>query len=230
MKKTLLKLVLFTIILAIIACKKDDAPANIAPIVADQTFSVAEDIASNTPFATVVATDENELTFTITTNSNDLFTINNTGELSLVEGKNLDFETATTHIIALEVFDGELTTRSTITVVVEKVSIDLSSKTWEVIKLKEKDASIFTNADKGYSIEFKTDGTCVVSGTNTCVFNYMTEDNLNISISNTACTEIAGASFFEELLFSLFPKTANFMKDGKELILMGDGEIILKAI
>ncbi len=184
MKKTLLKLISLFIIIAIISCKKDDAPANIAPIVADQTFTVTENIASNTPFATVVATDENELTFTITTNSNDLFKINNTGELSLVEGKNLDFETATTHIIAVEVSDGELSAKAIITINIDDVIEERPFiTTWQTTTANET-ITIATNTSNTYNYTIDWgDGTVATNQTTDATHSYTTAGEHIIKIS-----------------------------------------------
>jgi len=218
----------------IIACNKDDnTPTNSAPIVAAQSFTVAEDIASNTIFATVVATDpeDDALTYTILINSGNLFAISTTGELSLVDGANLDFETKDSHIITVEVSDGQLSEKAIITILVDEIIIDLSSNTWEVVKLKEENATIFTNADKAYTIQFKTDDTFVLNvSPNACSGNYTTQDDMSISISSISCTEVAGGSQFANTLSDLFPKATSFKKIGDELILIGEGEIVVKAI
>ncbi len=200
MKKTLLKLISLFIIIAIISCKKDDAPANIAPIVADQTFTVAEDIASNTPFATVVATDENELTFTITTNSNDLFTINNTGELSLVEGKNLDFETATTHIIAVKVFDGELTTKTIITINIEDINENRPFiTTWQTTTANETITIATLSNTYNYTIDWG-DGTVATNQTTEATHSYTVAGKHTIKISGVYPQIVIPTSEREKLL------------------------------
>ncbi len=200
MKKTLLKLVSLFIIIAIISCKKDDAPANIAPVVVDQTFSVAEDIASNTPFATVVATDENELTFTITTNSNDLFTINNTGELSLVEGKNLDFETATTHIIAVEVSDGELSAKAIITINIDDVIEERPFITiWQTTA--NETITIATNPSNTYNYTIDWgDGTVTTNQTTEATHRYTMAGKHTIKISGVYPHIVIPTSEREKLL------------------------------
>ncbi|MDC6386883.1 BspA family leucine-rich repeat surface protein, partial [Muricauda sp. SK9] len=104
-------------------------PQNNAPVMADQGFSVAENIADNEVIGTVVATDADSdaLTFDIFTNDNDLFEISTAGELSLAAGKQLDFETATQHNITVQVSDGTATAQATVTITVEDVYESLAS-------------------------------------------------------------------------------------------------------
>lgn len=100
-----------------------DVNENTAPTIDDQEFTVAEDIAEDITIGTVVATDAegDDLSFSINTNSGNLFEISADGELSLAQGENLDFETAVSHSITVEVTDGELNTTATITINVTDV-------------------------------------------------------------------------------------------------------------
>ncbi len=100
-----------------------DVDENTAPTLDNQEFTVAEDIADDVVIGTVMATDaeDDDLAFSITTNSGDLFEITEAGELSLVSGQNLDFETATSHTITVEVSDGALTGMAEITIKVTDV-------------------------------------------------------------------------------------------------------------
>ncbi len=100
-----------------------DVDENTMPSISDQEFTVAEDISDATAIGTVTATDAegDALTFSITTNSSDLFEISAGGELSLANGQNLDFETATSHTITVQVSDGSLTGSATITINVTDV-------------------------------------------------------------------------------------------------------------
>lgn len=101
-----------------------DVDENTMPTIVDQEFTVAEDISDATVIGTVTATDAegDALTFSITTNSSDLFEISTAGELSLASGLNLDFETATSHAITIQVSDGSLTSTATITITVTDVA------------------------------------------------------------------------------------------------------------
>ena len=96
---------------------------NEAPVLTAQTFNTKEDIDDNTVIGTVSATDaeDDELTFTLTQNSDELFEITKTGDLSLATGKGLDFEKVTSHEITVEVSDGTNTANATVTIMVENV-------------------------------------------------------------------------------------------------------------
>lgn len=100
-----------------------DVFENTAPVVDAQEFEVTEDISDATIIGAVSATDaENDnLTFSIATNDNDLFEITSAGELSLVADQILDFETTTSHTITVEVSDGNLQTEAIITINVTDV-------------------------------------------------------------------------------------------------------------
>jgi surface protein len=80
--------------------------SNAVPVAEAQTFEAEENIADAKAIGTVAATDDGSLTFSIAVNDNDLFEITSTGELSLAEGKTLDFETDQEHTITVAVSDG----------------------------------------------------------------------------------------------------------------------------
>ncbi len=114
-------LLLFAFVaLTLFSCSKDDEKPNTPPKMADQAFTVAENISDSQIIGTVTATDTDEdaLAFEITTNDKDLFEITEAGALSLASGKSLDFNTAQSHQIMISVSDGEdeATTKVTITV------------------------------------------------------------------------------------------------------------------
>ncbi|WP_185154299.1 BspA family leucine-rich repeat surface protein [Fulvivirga sp. M361] len=109
----------------IISCGDDDSvePENEAPVVIAQSFNVSETLESGNVFGTVVANDpeEDELTFSINTNDEDLFTISKTGGLSLAQGKSLDFETKNKHVITVSVSDEKQSSNAEITINVTDV-------------------------------------------------------------------------------------------------------------
>ena len=97
---------------------------NTAPSIQNQDFTVAEGIADADAIGTVMATDADNdaLSFSITQNDNDLFAITEGGELSLTDSASLDFETAESHTITVEVTDGTDTASATVTINVTDVN------------------------------------------------------------------------------------------------------------
>jgi len=83
-------------------------------------FDVAEDISDTEVIGTKIAVTDPEgdaLEFTITAgDDNGLFEVNADGELNLVQGKNLDYETTISYILTISVSDGELSAAENITV------------------------------------------------------------------------------------------------------------------
>ncbi|MCK0159719.1 BspA family leucine-rich repeat surface protein [Allomuricauda sp. F6463D] len=122
---------LFSVIFAFVllsSCSKDDGPSvpsNKAPTMADQVFQVVETITDAETIGKVVAVDADKdtLTFSITTNDSDLFSITKEGILSLATGKNLNFSNAVSHTITVKVSDGEEDASATITIKVGDISM-----------------------------------------------------------------------------------------------------------
>ncbi|WP_271766665.1 cadherin repeat domain-containing protein [Aquimarina algiphila] len=123
----------FALLFLVTSCGKDDeastpltpepenpVPQNTAPELADQSFTVAENITDTTVIGTITATDteEDALTYSLTTNSNDLFVLTETGELSLATGKLLNYDVAQTHTLTIEVTDATNTTTANITITI----------------------------------------------------------------------------------------------------------------
>ncbi len=160
---------------ATITIKVTQATAqNNAPEIADQGFSVAENIADNEVIGTVAATDadSDSLTFDIVANDNDLFEIGTAGELSLAAGKQLDFETATEHSITVQVSDGTATAQATVTITVEDVYESLASDpsafvtTWKTTVANEEiSIGVDANLSYDYTIDWG-DGTVEEVATN----------------------------------------------------------------
>ena len=125
---------------------------NEVPVVAAQTFTAAEDIANNVIIGTVVASDDggnSNLIYSLSINPNNLFEINADGEISLAAGQSLDFETATSHSLTVQVADGNASTAATITI--------------EVTDVVESGATVSTFAGGALS---GTDGTGTAAGFN----------------------------------------------------------------
>jgi len=120
-----------TLLLALLwSCGKDDSPTpepkpaeNKAPKIEAQSFTVAEDISDATTIGTVKATDEDqdELTFSITANDDNLFEITDSGALSLASGKSLDASAKAQHVITVSVDDGEDTASAQMTIKVTAI-------------------------------------------------------------------------------------------------------------
>jgi surface protein len=151
-------------------------------VIEAQSFEAAEDIADTDVIGTVAATDpeQDALTFSISVNDDDIFEIDaSSGELSLAEGKTLDFETAEGHTITVAVTDGvndpvsaEITI--TVTAVYESLADDPASfvTTW-VTTVNNETIKIGMNPDYDeydYTIDWG-DGT-VEDITNADFINY----------------------------------------------------------
>ena len=97
---------------------------NQAPIIAAQTFSVAENAAANTPVGTMTATDADNdgLTFSITMgNDAGAFAINASSGAITVAGA-LDHETTPTYTLTMQVSDGTATANAAATIKVTDVN------------------------------------------------------------------------------------------------------------
>ncbi|RKE03279.1 cadherin domain-containing protein [Marinifilum flexuosum] len=90
----------------------NDLNDNIPVIVANQTFNVDENKANNTIIGTVMATDNDAGTsfsaWKITAGNTDgIFELNaSSGEISIADNTNLDFETTTSYALSITVSDG----------------------------------------------------------------------------------------------------------------------------
>ena len=98
---------------------------NEPPVIAPQTFSIAENTAAGTTVGTVVATDEDagdNLIFSITSgNLSDAFAINeNTGVITVAG--TIDHETTPTYTLTVQVSDSDLSANATVTVNVTNVN------------------------------------------------------------------------------------------------------------
>ncbi|PCE66291.1 cadherin domain-containing protein [Sediminicola luteus] len=109
--------------LTVFSCKKDDEPENGLPLIKNQIFSTPENTSGNEIIGTVLATDPDDdtLSFTLTTNSNGLFQIKNTGEIRLSSGSLLDYETQNSHALVVSVTDGTDSAKADITISVSDI-------------------------------------------------------------------------------------------------------------
>ncbi|WP_375324708.1 BspA family leucine-rich repeat surface protein [Flagellimonas sp. GZD32] len=100
---------------------------NVAPEFEKETYSyeVEENIDSDYVIDTFTASDphNDQLTFSITVNDNELFKISETGELSLADGKKLNFTEQQEHNITVAVSDGIYTVEKE--VVINVIDVEL---------------------------------------------------------------------------------------------------------
>ncbi|UII79249.1 BspA family leucine-rich repeat surface protein [Flagellimonas sp. CMM7] len=106
-----IKSLLFSSIPALIllSCSNDDdGHTRGIPVINPQTFEISEAITNSEIIGNVYADDPNgdPLTFRIGLDKSNLFTVSKSGELRLINGKNLDFETAKEHKFTVRVTDG----------------------------------------------------------------------------------------------------------------------------
>ncbi|MFY0690209.1 MAG: cadherin domain-containing protein [Cyclobacteriaceae bacterium] len=106
-----------------------DVNDNTPVITASQSFDLAENATNGTSVGTVVATDADDgTTFSswsiVSGNDAGVFDLNaTTGELTVIDSTNLDYETTTSHSLTLTVSDGDSTSAETI-VTVNVLDID----------------------------------------------------------------------------------------------------------
>lgn len=126
-----------------------------APVFGQESyeFEAQESISEEEIIGTIEATDadaSDELTFAISENDNELFEINNAGELSLALEMNLDFETDTEHSITVSVTDGT-----------ETVTVDVSITVTDMAEAHPDDKAAFVT-----TWQTDNDGDVVIIGAN----------------------------------------------------------------
>lgn len=144
----------------------DSIYRNTAPVIKDQSFTAKENINDTYVIGTVTATDEvdnNKITFSIETDESGLFEITSSGNLSLIQGKSLDFETAQKHTLTVRAYDGIVGRYANISIVVENVldgSLELNTyaltlypypqfaETLEVISDLEGNTVVWSSSDE----------------------------------------------------------------------------------
>ncbi|MDW3192400.1 MAG: cadherin domain-containing protein [Cytophagales bacterium] len=98
---------------------------NDAPVIADQTFSLAENPTNGTIIGQITASDEDEdeLTFSISSgNENEIFSLSGSGSLTVLDSTPLDFETTLSFDLEIEVTDGMESASAIVTVALENVN------------------------------------------------------------------------------------------------------------
>ncbi|MCP4348480.1 MAG: PKD domain-containing protein, partial [Desulfobacterales bacterium] len=91
---------------------------NSVPMIDDQTFFVDENSENGTFVGAISATDDDTLTYTVTSgNTGGVFAVDSsTGDISVSNGILLDYETADSYFLTVEVSDGLDTNTATITI------------------------------------------------------------------------------------------------------------------
>ncbi|MGB3404406.1 MAG: cadherin domain-containing protein [Microcoleaceae cyanobacterium] len=99
---------------------------NEAPEITNQTFSVAENATNRTVVGTVTSSDVDgsDVTYSITAgNDNGIFAIDaDTGEISVNDRSQLDYETVNSHDLTIEVSDGEYQANATVEVGINNIN------------------------------------------------------------------------------------------------------------
>ncbi|EZH75938.1 hypothetical protein ATO12_03870 [Aquimarina atlantica] len=190
MKIHLTKGIILLMLLVTFSCSNDDEQpqtppiADKAPEISAQTFTVAENIADDVVIGKVVATDpENKaLIFTLTKNSDALFELTDTGELSLAKDKKLDFETTTSYTISVEVSDGTHKASADITVAVENV-VEPFITTWKTTEANETiTIGVTKELTYDYTIDWG-DGTIEKNQTTLPSHTYVTANTYTVKVS-----------------------------------------------
>ncbi|WP_197092639.1 cadherin domain-containing protein [Labilibaculum euxinus] len=195
---------------------------DVAPIVtASQTFNIDEDASNTTSVGTVLATDSDATattfsSWTITAGNTDgIFAVNSTtGEITVTDNTNLDYETTTSYSLTVTVSDGTHTSSAEIVIINindsnenAPTAIQLSNTTiaensaigTEVGILTASDADIdetftFNLAENEY---FELDGDRIVSKE---IFNY--EDYISYSLKVTV-TDQGGLSYNDRFTINI---------------------------
>ena len=126
--KTLNQLILLCIVVTFISCNNDDAPANNAPVLQDETLAIDENPAAQANLVTLTATDADQdaLVFAIVsqtpTGATNLDAT--TGELSVADASLFDYEANTQITVNVSVTDGVDVDTATVTITLNDV-VDL---------------------------------------------------------------------------------------------------------
>jgi len=157
-------------------------------IIDEQSFTVSELASGTDELGTVIAKDpeEGSLSFSISVNDNDLFEITTEGALSLATGKSLDFETASSHSITVQVSDGTLSTDGIITILVTNVAEadEFFITTWETTTPNESITIPVNDSEFSYNYEVHWgDGSSDVNQDGSASHTYTTAGTYTVKIA-----------------------------------------------
>ncbi len=109
-------------------------------------------------------------------------------------------------------------------------NINITSDSWMVVKIKQEGANQYKETKKSYVLKFENDTTYTLRlDVNNCTGKYTILNKGNIHISSINCTEMCCDSDFAEELVQLLSEMTEYYGMGENLILEGQGEIVLKT-
>ena len=111
----------------------------------------------------------------------------------------------------------------------EDIDIDLTSKHWKVVKIKNAGQLTYTATDSTYILRFSTESEFSLDlDVNMCIGLFEVPEQGSIDIQPMACTKVCCDSEFAEELAFLLPGMSEYYTRGDELYLEGDGKIVLQ--
>jgi hypothetical protein len=102
---------------------------------------------------------------------------------------------------------------------------------WEVEKFKMTNGSSFLKAENSYTLAFTSDSSIVVRlDKNRCEGTYHIRSDENIDFSTLPCTYLCCDTEYALDFVRLIPFMTKYSSRGNQLILEGQGQIVLKKI
>lgn len=106
--------------------------------------------------------------------------------------------------------------------------INIKENEWVVSKIKTKEDLVLRTTSSTYILKFIDDIQYTINlDVNSCGGNYTNFGNGSIKIEPAGCTEICCDSEYAEDLIQILSTITKYYGKGNELILEGDGKIIL---
>ena len=114
----------------------------------------------------------------------------------------------------------------------ENISLaELQLGKWEVEKFKKTKGSPFLKAENSYTLAFTSDSSIVVIlDENRCEGTYHIRSDENIDFSTLFCTYTCCDTEYATDFVRLIPFMTKYSSRGNQLILEGQGQIVLKRI
>ena len=114
----------------------------------------------------------------------------------------------------------------------ENISLaELQLGKWEVEKFKKTKGSSFVKAENSYTLAFTSDSSIVVIlDENRCEGTYHIRSDENIDFSTLPCTYLCCDTEYALDFVRLIPFMTKYSSRGNQLILEGQGQIVLKRI